>query len=178
MTEEIIEIVTRVKIAYDETKEGLRQKVVDAAVARNAQGATSINIGSVFAVQENGTYCIQYLPGGLLISPRPVKPPDHMLVMRMRADIEAQRTLNPKVFRNNSYLLEDACEAIANASGQMCDIAEYHMEKYFKLWAQRDKLVEALKATVLLIETDYGGFDAVPEWQKAVATLTEAGVRD
>ena len=169
MTEEIIEVVTRVKIRYDETKEGRRQEAVNAAIAANAQGYTGLN---------RGTYHIKYLPGGLLISPRPVKPPDHMLVPRMRADIEAQRTGEPTAFRDNSDLLEEACEAIANASGQMCDIAEYHMERYFKLWAQRDKLVEALKATVLLIETDYGGFDAVPEWQKAVATLTEAGVRD
>ncbi len=169
MTEEIIEVVTRVKIAYDETKEGRRQEAVDTAVARNAQGVTGMN---------NGTYYIKYLPGGLLISPRPIKPPDHMLVMRMRAAIKAQRTGEPQAFQDNSDLLEEAANAIANASGQMCDIAEYHTEKYFKLWAQLDKLAEALKATVLLIETDYGGFDAMPEWQKAVATLTEAGVRD
>ena len=169
MTEEIIEIVTRVKIAYDETKEGRRQHAVDDAVAKNAQGYTGMNCG---------TYTIKYLPGGQLISPRPVKPPDHMLVMRMRAAIEAQRKENPQAFQDNSDLLEEAANAIANASGQMCDIAEYHAEKYFKLWAQRDKLVEALKAMVLLIETDYGGFDAMPEWQKAVETLTEAGVRD
>lgn len=169
MTEEIIEVVTRVKIMYDETKENRRQEAMDAAVAGVAQGYTGLN---------SGTYTIKYLPGGLLISPRPVKPPDHMLVMRMRAAIEAQRTGEPQAFQDNSDLLEEAANAIANASGQMCDIAEYHMERYFKLWAQRDKLVEALKAMVLLIETDYGGFDAVPEWQKAVATLTEAGVKD
>lgn len=139
MTEEIIEIVTRVKIMYDETKEGCRQEAVDTAVARNAQGVTGMN---------KGTYHIKYLPGGLLISPRPVMPPDHMLVIRMRADIEAQRTGEPQAFQDNSDLLEEAANAIANASGQMCDIAEYHMERYFKLWAQCDRLSAELEKVV------------------------------
>lgn len=175
MTEEIIEVVTRVKIMYDETKEGRRQEAMDAAVAENATGYTGLN---------SGTYTIKYLPGGQLISPRPVKPPDHMLVPKLRdramflRSLEEADCVSDGELYHVANLVDEACEALANASGQMCDIAEYHTEKYFKLWAQRDELVKALKAMVLLIETDYGGFDAVPEWQKAVATLKEAGVRD
>jgi hypothetical protein len=164
MTEETIEILVRAKIQYDESKAGARQYVAEQA----AQLLGSGRLGGAHVAF--GAYNVDCLPGGEVISPRPVTPPDIMLVPRLRADAAKQRAAAPCV-HYNAELIEEAIAALANASGEKCDIAEYHIRRLFKLREYAAALEQALDTAAP------GAVDQIKERLKNKERATQEGER-
>lgn len=153
MTEETITILVRAKISYDETKTGAREYVAKVAADRFRGRVAWLSDDSASA----GGYDVQYLPGGELLSDRPISPPDIMLCPRLAETAQFLRNIEGKV--EAADLMDEAREAIANATGVQCDVAEYHLGRLFKVWARLDQLAEALKKvapdTLREIENDW-----------------------
>ena len=152
MTEETITILVQAKISYDETKAGAREYVANGAAHWVANGGGRMSGAHV----SYGGYDVQFEPDGELLSDRPTPTPDIMLCPRLaeKADflrawaLDVDPPLDPpdsKELLAAAALIDEAHEAIANASGVQCDIAEYHLGRRFKIWARLDQLAEALK---------------------------------
>lgn len=139
MTEETITILVRAKILYDETKTGAREYVANGAAHWVANGGGRMSGAHV----SYGGYDVQFEPDGELLSDQPTPPPDITLCPRLAETAQFLRNIEGKV--EAADLMDEAREAIANASGVQCDIAEYHLGRLFKIWARLDQLAEALK---------------------------------
>jgi len=152
MTEETIAILVRAKISYDETKAGAREYVAKVAARWVADEGGRLSGAHV----SHGDYAVQYEPDGALLSDQPTPTPNITLCPRLseKADflrawaLDVDPPLAPpdsKELLAAAALIDEAREAIANASGVMCDIAEYHLGRLFKVWARLDQLTAALK---------------------------------
>lgn len=157
MTEETIAILVRAKISYDETKAGAREYVAQQATnVRPAQARHKILPKLIASGAITGPYTVEFLPGGELLSDQPTPPPDITLCPRLSEKAAFLRAwalhVDPPLPKPDAKellaaadLMDEAREAIANASGVQCDIAEYHLGRLFKLWARLDQLTAALK---------------------------------
>lgn len=152
MTEETISILVRAKISYDESKEGAREYVAKQAARWVADDGGRLAGAHV----SHGGYDVQYEPDGELLSDPPPPPPDITLCPRLAEKTDFLRAwalhVDPPLPKPDAKellaaadLMDEAREALANASGVQCAIAEYHLGRLFKLWARLDQLTAALK---------------------------------
>lgn len=95
----------------------------------------------------------------------------------MTAALEPWQTeLSPTPWRSDAgeiYADNNTVVAFMNLRNDDGNTAKFNVADA-QLLATAPKLLTVCKALVALIEQDYGGYDAIEEWQQATKTIAEA----